>query len=93
MRKKIRNRVKAITKPKDGKRFDADKWLTKNFERLVDKYAGGYLLVIDGKILYTDKDGSPREIAEKAKARFPRAIPLFFRVPRPKDFLCALIVG
>ena len=90
MLKKIKSRVRSLTKPKNGKRFDHDKWLTKHFEKIVDKYAGRYILVADGKILYTDKDGSPREIAEKAKAGFPDATLLFLRVPRPKDFLCAL---
>jgi Ni,Fe-hydrogenase I small subunit len=90
MLKKIKNRIQAVIKPKNGKRFNSDKWLTKNFEKLVDKYAGRYILVVDGRVLYSDKDGSPREIADKAKSRFPHAIPLFLRIPRPKDFLCAL---
>lgn len=90
MFKKVKSRIQATTKPKYGKRFNADQWLTKNFEKLVNKYAGRYILVVDGRVLYTDKDGPPREIAGKAKSRFPHAIPLFLRIPRPKDFLCAL---
>ena len=93
MLKNVKNRVQSATKPKNGKRFDSDKWLTKNFEKLVDKYAGRYILVIDGRVLYTDKDGSPREIADKAKSLFPQSVPLFLRIPRPKDFLCALNVA
>jgi len=90
MFKKIKNRVQTVTKLKNGKRFNSDEWLTKNFERLVNKYAGRYILVVDGRVLYTDKDGSPRDIADKAKSRFPHSVPLFLRIPRPKDFLCAL---
>ena len=90
MLKNIRNRMQAVTKPKNGKRFNADQWLTKNFEKLVNKYAGRYILVVDGRVLYTNKDGSPGEIAGKARSRFPHSVPLFLRIPRPKDFLCAL---
>lgn len=93
MIKKIKNRMEAGRKPKLGKRFNSDKWLTANFEKLVNKYAGRYILVVDGRVLYTDKDGSPREIADRAKSRFPQSIPLFLRIPRPKDFLCALNAG
>ena len=81
------------TKMKNGKRFNSDKWLTEHFEELVDKYAGGYILVVDGKVVYTNKDGSPKELSKKVRTNFPHAIPLFLRVPRPKDFLCALIAG
>jgi hypothetical protein len=90
MPRKTKNRITSTIKPKNGKRFDSDKWLTKHFEKLVDKYAGRYILVVDGAVLYTDKDGSPREIADKAKSRFPHSVPMFLRIPRPKDFLCAL---
>jgi hypothetical protein len=90
MLKKIKNRIEAVTKPKNGKRFNSDRWLTENFEKLVNKYAGRYILVVDGQVLYTDQDGSPGEIAGKARSRFPHFVPLFLRIPRPKDFLCAL---
>jgi hypothetical protein len=90
---KRKNRIASNMKQNPVRRFNADQWLTEHFEELVDKYAGRYLLIVEGKILYTDKDGSPREIAAKAKARFPKSTPFFFRVPRPKDFLCALNAG
>lgn len=75
------------------KRFDADTWLGQNLEYLVSKYAGGYVIIVDNVgIAFTDADGTPRQIVEKAKAKFPGRVPLFFRVPQPQDFLCALIV-
>ena len=67
-----------------------DRWLTKNFEKIVNEYAGGYILIGNGKILYTDKDGTPRQLIKKAKKEYPRITPLFFRVPYPHEFLCAL---
>jgi len=70
--------------------MDADTWLTKNFESVVNKYAGRYLMIVDNHgIVFTDKDGSPREIGLMAKKIYG-GTPLFFRVPRPKEFLCAL---
>ncbi len=93
MAAKTRNRIKSITKIKHAKRFNSDKWLAEHFENLVDQYAGRYILVVDGKVVYTDKDGSPKQIAQKAKARFPHTVPLFFRVPRPHEFVCALTAG
>lgn len=77
---------------KKSKLFDNDRWLTEHFEELVDKYAGRYLLIGNGKILYTDEDGTPRELAKKIKEEYPGIVPLFFRVPYPHEFVCALIV-
>ncbi len=67
-----------------------DQWLSKNFEKIIDKFAGGYIVIGDGKVLFTNKDGSPREIVNMAKAQYPNLIPLFLRVPYPHEFLCAL---
>lgn len=73
------------------KRIDADTWLKNNLEYLVDHFAGGYVVIVDNKgLVFTDKDGTPREIVEKAKAKYPGSLPLFFRVPHTQDFLCAL---
>lgn len=74
------------------KQFDADTWLRENLEYLVENFSGGYVVIVDNKgLVFTDADGTPREIVEKAKAKYP-GIPLFFRVPHPQDFICALIV-
>ena len=72
---------------------DANSWLTENFEYVVDNFAGGYVVIVDNKgLLYTDADGSPGEIVGRARKEFPKTKPLFFRVPHPQDFLCALII-
>lgn len=75
---------------KRRKAFDNDQWLTKHFKELVDKYAGGFIVAVNGRIVYTDKDGSPRELGERVREEFPGATPLFFRVPFPHEFVCAL---
>ena len=72
---------------------DANSWLTENFESVIDNFAGGYVVIVDGKgIVYTDADGEASDILKRAKKRFQKSKPLFFRVPHPQDFLCALII-
>ncbi len=89
MLKKSKNRVKSVLKPKNGKRFNADKWLTEHFEELVDKFPGEFLIIANGKIY---RNGSPSQLRDKAMKENPGAVIMGHRVPRPKDFLCALIV-
>ena len=88
VKKIIKNRIKSTFKLRNGQRFNADKWLTKNFERLVNKYPGEYIIVANGKIY---RNGSPSQLRDKAIKENPGAVIMGHRVPRPKDFLCALI--
>ena len=79
-----------MIKAKNGKRFNLDKWLTEHYEELVDKFPGKFLVVADGKIY---SNGSPGRLRDKALKENPKASILGFRVPRPKDFICALVVS
>ena len=81
--------MQAKTKIQNGKRFNSDKWLTEHFEELVDKFPGKFLIIANGKIY---KDGSPSRLRDRALKENPSASILGFKVPRPKDFLCALVV-
>ena len=81
--------MKKISAPKTR---NNDRWLREHFEEIVDKYAGRYILIGNNKILYTDTDGTPRQILNKCKTKHPGIVPLFFRVPLPSDFVCALII-
>ena len=84
--------IKPVKKFKVTKK-DANSWLTENFESVVDNFAGGYVVIVGGKgIVYTDANGEASDILKRAKRRFPKTKPLFFRVPHPQDFLCALII-
>lgn len=83
MTKKIKAKSKVI---------DNDQWLTAHFQEVVDKYAGGFIFVVNGKIVYTNKDGTPKELVKRIKVDSPDSIPLFFRVPYPHEFICALII-
>ena len=81
-------------KNKKNLKIDAHTWVWDNIEELVDKYAGGFIIVVDGEgIVFTDADGSPRELMKKVKRKYSKSKPLFFRVPHPQDFLsCVPIV-
>ena len=71
---------------------DAHTWVWNNIEEIVDKYAGGFIIVVDDHIVFTDADGSPRDLMKRTKRKYPKSKILFFRVPHPRDFLCALIM-
>ena len=86
---KLTKRVKRLF----GK-FTADEWLRKNFEYVLNKYAGGYIVIIDNKgIVYTDKDGSPRELGLRVKKEYPGTSPLFFEVPHPDILSRCVLLG
>ena len=74
---------------KRTKRIDNDRWLTEHFEELVDKYAGEYIVVAEGQIYH---EGTPRELRDRAEAEHPQATIMGIRIPRPEDFICALII-
>ena len=71
------------------KSFNVDKWLQGHMGELVDKYAGEYIVVAEGRIY---RNGTPGQLREKARAEHPQAELLGMRVPHPQDFLCALII-
>ena len=76
-----------------GKRFTADEWLTAHFEEVIKQYGTGgrYVVIVDNVgLVFTDKDGPPRKLALKAKKLYPGSPPLFFEVPKPENFICAL---
>ena len=77
------------TKKKISEQFDADKWLKKHLEKLVDKYAGEYIVVAEGQIY---RGASPSRLRDKAKVEHPKAVILGLRIPQPQDFLCALSI-
>ena len=72
------------------KTINNDRWLTEHFQEIIDKYAGGYVFIGNGRVLYTDRDGSPGELVKRLKKDFPALVPLFFRVPYPHELVCAL---
>ena len=68
---------------KAGKRIkiiDNDAFVTKNFEKLVNKYGGKTVVLCNGEIFTGDDD------IEKAKAKYPNLIPMSLSLPRPEFF-------
>ena len=73
---------------KNAKTFDTDKWVKDNLEKLVNKFAGEFILMADGQLY---RGASPSQLREKAKREHPKAVIFGMRVPSPQDFICALI--
>jgi len=71
------------------KKFDADNWLKEHIEELVDRFAGEYLVIANGQIY---RDGTPSQLRNRAQTEHPGIIIMGMRVPRPEDFICALII-
>lgn len=74
-------RVLSKSNPKD------DEWIRKNFEQLVDKYPGRYVVVANGEV-FIGRDAAALE--RKARQKHPRTIPSGMPIPSPEDFTCAL---
>lgn len=75
--------------PKKTKEFNNDRWLTQRFEWLVNRYAGEYIVVVEGQIY---RGGSPSELRDRAESEHPKTTIMGIRIPRPEDFICALII-
>jgi ABC-type phosphate/phosphonate transport system ATPase subunit len=71
-----------------AKRINNDHWLTKHFEELVNKYAGEFIIVANGQIYC---GGTPSQLRDQAQSEHPKAKIMGIRIPRPEDFICALI--
>ena len=62
------------------KSIDADEFVGKNFEMIVDTYGGQCIVISNGEIFTGDN------AAKEARGKYPRLIPLVFQVPRPEFF-------
>jgi hypothetical protein len=78
-----------IKRAKQRSFIDNDRWLREHFEELVDKYAGEFLVVADGQIY---RGGTPSQLRDQAQSEHPKSKIMGIRVPRPEDFICALII-
>lgn len=67
-----------------------DLWIVKNFERLVEGYAGRYIAVINEQVVAVGE--SPKEVDEAARRIYPQRIPSVLLVPKEEDFICAFSV-
>lgn len=63
-------------------------WIRDHLQELIDKYAGKYVGVLDGRILLVSDD--PVEIDRLAEQKFPGRLPSVVLVPFEEDFNCLL---
>ena len=71
MKTKIKKRIKFI--PNDA-------FVTKNFEKLVNKYGGQTVILCNGEI-FTGND-----MSKKAELKYPKLIHMILNLPRPEFF-------
>ena len=64
--------------------LDNDTFVRENFEEIVEKYAHQTIVICRGEI-FTGEDA-----VKKALKKYPKTIPLWFRVPGPENFLHVL---
>ncbi|MFQ6072345.1 MAG: DUF5678 domain-containing protein [Methanosarcinales archaeon] len=63
-------------------------WITKNFEKIVNKYAGKCIAVIGEEVVAVGD--SPKIVEDEAMKKYPNVIPSVMRVPRAEDLACLL---
>ena len=60
--------------------LDNDKFVQENLERLVKRYPRENLIISNGEIFTGD------DALKEARKKYPRTIPMFFRVPSKEEF-------
>ena len=63
-------------------------WIRDHLQELIDKYAGKYVGVLDGRILLVSDERV--EIDRLAAEKFPGRLPSVVPVPFEEDFNCLL---
>ncbi len=64
------------------------KWITKHFEELVDRYGGKYIAVVNEKVVAVGD--SPVEVDRKALEQFLDEPPSIMHVPIKEALTCIL---
>ena len=65
-----------------------DLWIVEHFSKLVDKYSGKYVAVVNEKLVAVGETG--KEVEDRAREIEPHKIPSVLRVPREEDMACLL---
>lgn len=65
-----------------------DLWVINHFSKLVSKYAGKYIAVLNETLVAVGD--SRRNVEDKARAIDPHKIPSVMRVPREEEMACLL---
>ena len=77
--------------PRNAKKYtiDNDAWIAAHFEKIVNKYAGRYVLVINKKVYPVNEDNIV-EVENQLRKKYGTS-PIGLPVPKPKDFVHILI--
>jgi len=65
-----------------------DLWIVEHFSKLVNKYAGKYIAVVNETLVAVGESGT--EVEAKARKIEPHKMPSVLRVPREEDMSCLL---
>lgn len=65
-----------------------NEWIRTHFEELVNRYAGRYIAVVNGKLVAVGNSGLG--IEKRARQKYPKYQPSILKVPRQEDFNCVL---
>ena len=65
-----------------------DLWIVEHFSKLVTKYSGKYVAVVNEKLVAVGDTG--KEVEVKAREIEPNKIPSVLLVPREEDMACLL---
>ena len=68
--------------------MDAQMWITKHFEELVDKYHSRYVAIVDKSVVSTGN--SAKKVEEEAIKKYPGKIPSVIYIPKKEDLACLL---
>ena len=61
-------------------KYDDEKFVQDNFEKLVNEYGGQTIVIAHGEIF------TNRGAAERARKKYPKTIPHLLTLPRPEFF-------
>jgi len=70
-----------------NKSFNDDAWVSKHFEKLVDRFPGQFLVVVNEEPFI---GSDARLLFKRARAKYPNVTPTCMPIPRKKDFLSIL---
>jgi len=63
-------------------------WIVKNFSKLVDRYGGQCIAVVNNQVVAVGK--SENFVEKIARKKHPKIIPSVLRVPKPQELVCVL---
>lgn len=66
----------------------SNRWIIKNFSKLVTRYGGRCIAIIKNKVVAVGNN--EKNVEEAARKKYPTIMPSVLRVPKPKELVCVL---